>query len=280
MNKAFSKVLAGIFFTTAIIVTINSCKKDEPDTDTQASTDNSICEGEFSRLCPHTNGIAVGDSGVQKDNQLPVPFNGDCYEYYILDTVFPIRMMIVYGDTDGDLHPDIATPCSDGKSRMGVIVARFQSPWGVFPATVIMDLDTLGYEVNGLKFEGIVSLTKTSPLSFHQVVTGGKCSSSTWNILWNSDRTISMNLGDLVNLYDDYSLVSGTASGTNRNGKDFSVDITTALKRTVVCQWISEGAMTIKIQDKKDRTVDYGNGTCDNKATVTIDGNTFEFTLQ
>jgi hypothetical protein len=143
-----------------------------------------------------------------------------------------------------------------------------------------MDLDTLGYEVSGRTFGGKVTLTKTSSSDFTQVVTGGKTSAPGWNVLWNSNRVIMLDELDPLNEYDDYSLIHGTGEGTNRNGKEFSVEIAAPLRREASCRWVSSGTLNIRIKDKKDRSVDYGNGDCDNKAEVTIDGTPFEFTLQ
>jgi hypothetical protein len=76
------------------------------------------------------------------------------------------------------------------------------------------------------------------------------------------------------------SFISGSASGTDRSGKKFTVDINTPLRREMGCRWIVSGVQTITPEGKKARTIDYGDGTCDDKAKVTIDGNTFEFSLQ
>ena len=66
------------------------------------------------------------------------------------------------------------------------------------------------------------------------------------------------------------------------NNKAFSVDIDAGnpLRREMGCRWITKGQQTIKIDGKKDRTVDYGDGTCDNKAKLIIDGNEFEFSME
>ena len=65
------------------------------------------------------------------------------------------------------------------------------------------------------------------------------------------------------------------ASGTNRRGKDYSVQITTPLQyfascgRRVHIPVIGVKQVTV---DGKAYTVDYGDGTCDNLVTVTANG--------
>ena len=270
-----------VLFIFAIVV--NSCKKDRPDNDTQSSVDNSICEGEFSRIFPQTNHIAVNDSGVQKTG-LPVPFNS-CPDYWIdsLDIAngFPITMWMFFGtDNDGDSLYETGCAGSDGKTRQGIIKAVFSGPWHQAGSTVTMYLKN--YYVNSLKFDGSVAVTNNGN-SFTQTVSNGKCTNGTeWTILWSSTRTIAIQVGDTLNPLDDISTVSGNASGTDRNSKEFSVEIDASnpLVKAASCPYIGKGIQTIKLAGKKDRIINYGDGTCDNKAKLTIDGNEFEFTLQ
>jgi hypothetical protein len=281
-NKLFRLLSAGLALFFAVVI-INSCKKERPDTDTQSSVDNSICEGEFSRLLPQTNNIAVGDSGVLKTG-IPVP-SSNCPDYWI-DTAdikngFPITMWMFYGsDNDGDSIYETGCTGNDGKIRQGIVKAVFDGHWNQPGTTVTMYLKN--YFVNGIHFEGTVAVTR-SVNSFAQTVSGGKCSKgSDWSILWNSSRTITINMGDSLNPFDDVCQVTGSASGTDRNSKAFSVDIdpSNPLTREMGCRWITKGMQTIKIDGKKDRTINYGDGTCDNIAKLIIDGNEFEFKLE
>ena len=268
-----------MFTLYLVLCTINSCKKDEPDTETTSVTDNSIAEGEFSRIFPQANGIAVGDSGVQyqKGGQFPIPANY-CPDHWLADTVFPKTMWIEYGaDTTGDGIFDYGCIGNDGKYRKGKIQAVFGSPWSINGYNVTMNL--VDYFVNGIRYEGTISVTKNSPASFTQTVTNGKCTGSGYTISWNSSRTITLTVNPL-DPNADVATIAGTASGTDRNGKTFSVDITTPLRRAMACCWIVSGTMTLKLEGKKDRTIDFGNGTCDNRAKLIIAGNEFEFELE
>ena len=93
--------------------------------------------------------------------------------------------------------------------------------------------------------------------------------------------------GDLtpLNPFDDEFAVYGNANGTNRNGKTFTVNVSSGdpIVRKMSCQWVSDGTFDITPDGLATRTVDFGypnNGACDDKATLTIKGNTFEFTMQ
>lgn len=273
-----------LFLTFLFIVSVNSCKKDRPDTDTQSSVDNSICEGEFSRLFSQTNNIAVNDSGVQimgGDGQL---FRGGCPDPF-LDSVdnangFPKTVFMTYGhDNDGDSICEVACTGLDGKTRRGIIRTVFSAHWSQPGAVVTHYLKN--YYVDGVQFEGVVTMTR-SVTSYTQVVSGGKCTKgSEWTISWNSSRTLTPVWGDTLTTNDDVIFISGSASGTDRQGRAFSVDIDPGnpLKRSI-CPYITQGIQTVKLEGKKDRTINYGDGTCDNIAVLTIDGNEFEFKLQ
>jgi len=284
MKKNPKAVLFSLLVLSLITVLVYSCKKEELDTESQSSVDNSIAEGEFSRIFVETNGIAVGDSGVQFQKGIYLPLPSDsCPKHWWdpTDTAdgYPVTVWFEYGgDTTGDGVFDYACNTPGEKSRKGIIKAVFDTNWTMSGATVTMDL--MDYYVDEIKYEGRLTITRNSSTSFTATVTNGKCTSGSWTILWNCSRTLNINLGDPNVLGDDVSTISGTASGTDRNGETFSVNITTPLRREMACRWVTSGVMTLKLDGKKDRTIDFGNGTCDNDATLTIDGNTFEFDLE
>lgn len=273
-------LLFSAFSCFFIILSLSSCKKEQPDTESQSSVDNSICEGEFSGIFPQVNGIAVGDSGVQKGIYLPSPSNL-CPEHWIdsadIADGFPITMHLEYGaDTTWDGVYDYGCTGSDGKYRKGMIESVFDTSWGTAGVKVTMNL--LNYSVNGVMYEGTISVIKFSPSSFTQTVTNGKISASGWTILWNSTRTITL----YTNPQDpnsDVALITGSANGTDRNGKTFSVEINSPLRKEMSCRWLVSGRLTLTPEGRKSRTVDFGDGTCDNRAKLIIDDNEYEFIL-
>jgi hypothetical protein len=73
--------------------------------------------------------------------------------------------------------------------------------------------------------------------------------------------------------------ISGSNSGIDRNGLRWTSTITSPLVRELNCNWINKGTIVITPEGKPERKVDFGDGTCDNKGTITIEGNYFEFTM-
>ena len=101
-------------------------------------------------------------------------------------------------------------------------------------------------------------------------------------VIWNSDRvrTRTSDNGTPLNLWDDEYSVSGTANGVNAKGKAYTmtIDSNNPLVFYANYQHIVKGSMVIA-SEQKSALLDYGDGTKDNKATVTVNGTIKEITL-
>lgn len=79
---------------------------------------------------------------------------------------------------------------------------------------------------------------------------------------------------------DDVYSISGNWESVNKNGVVKTATITTNLKREWACKYIVSGIIEIS-KDERTATLDFGDGSCDNKATLTdAEGNTKEITLK
>jgi len=76
---------------------------------------------------------------------------------------------------------------------------------------------------------------------------------------------------------DDVILINGFVNA-EFNGDSYSKQITD-LKRIGDCRFIVAGVVTITLNDETVWSIDHGDGTCDNIATVTKDGETYEIDL-
>ena len=81
-------------------------------------------------------------------------------------------------------------------------------------------------------------------------------------------------------IWDDAYLIEGSAWGVNRNGVQYSRTITSPLYIATACPWISKGSVNVVAKDKT-MTINFGgaDAICDNKAIVTINGETKEIIL-
>lgn len=268
------RILLSSVLLVAAVLTIKSCKKDTvADTETVTATDNSICENEFMRLLPTVNSIAIDESGVHRNgsgNQ--VQSNGP--DVYVPDSMnqYPRHMYIDYGT-------GITDPV-DGKVRKGQIICEFDRPFDSMGVVITITFDT--FMVGAIHFEGTTILTRTGVATFTKEVIDGKCSKSTgdpWEILFEANRTITFTSGTNSSSDPQIVTITGTNSGTDRKGNTWTSTITEPIVRDLGCTWITKGKVEITPSTGSMRTIDFGDGTCDNKATILIDGNKFEFSM-
>lgn len=275
MKKLFYLISTLALFTIFAL----QCKKDDLDNETVSATDNALCEGEYSRIMPEVNSIAIGDPGVNGKRLINQKISAGCPTDSInpADTLdgFPVTLYIMYGN---------GCVGNDGKTRSGTLRCVFDSAWDNFYSTVHIYLEN--YYVDGVKFEGNIDVTKDLiNRTYTQVVNNGKCSKSgtdAWEIQWSSTRTVTWVSGYLTPLVnsDDVYEIAGAANGINREGKKFAVNITTPLEKKNSCSYITKGVIEIVPEDKKARVLDYGDGACDNKAKLSIGKNSITITLK
>jgi hypothetical protein len=116
---------------------------------------------------------------------------------------------------------------------------------------------------------------------FNISVSGAIYKANGGTITWNSTRVRTWIAGEstTLNWMDDEYHITGSGNGTSANGTQFNVVITQALHVKLNCPRIVSGTVDITPSGKPTRTLDYGPGTCDYNATVTINGNVYNITL-
>jgi hypothetical protein len=256
------------------ICLLNSCEKENPaDTETTTATDNNLCEGEFLRMLPTVNKIAIDDPGVHRLGYGSGNTVQSCPTVSVnTPNQFPLIMTIDYGTG--------CTDATDGKVRAGRIICEISNGWDSTGTVTTMTLDS--FFVNSIHFEGSLTLTRLGSDTWRKVVANGKCSKTgtePWEILFASDHTITFNAGANNSSQAAIITTTGTNSGTDRKGKTWTSNITSPIIRDMSCSWLTQGTVEITPQSMSTRKVDFGTGTCDNRGTITIDGNSFEFTM-
>jgi hypothetical protein len=281
-NAMRISILSAILLASSLVFNY-SCKKktNEVDTETQSVVDNSICEQEFMQIQPTTNNMAIKTKGTGAQRLAGVTGGCDSLVYLGGDNTYsntanPPRYQFIYNT------------CSaanvDGVVRTGTIQVTFIGKPKLVGSKTIIKL--LGYNVNGLiayKCDSIVVTTLTDTLnpikSFNVKVINGSCVGNGWEIRYACDKTIAVNTNSTLVLSDDVTTVNGTANGTNRNGKNFTVT-TNNITKAASCKWISSGTVDVTPEGLSTRTVDFGNGTCDADATYTVNGQTIKFIMK
>lgn len=266
-----------------------SCKKSDStaqatDTESQTAIDYSICEKEFAQVGPTATNLTIKTKSCPP--RLMQGFSG------VLSTCDTLTW--ISGDTawtspthqDPVYEYDFGT-CGgymfDGIPRTGKWRITFRNG-GVKKqgASLLINfinykLSTVTYSVDSIIFKngGMNNGIYTYTISVYNAV----CTAPTWTITYSSTRSVMVDTKNTTDPSDDeMTIVSGTAQGQNREKRAYSVNITN-LTKPASCKYITKGTVEIAPDKLTPRTINYGDGTCDNKATVTVNGNTFEITL-
>jgi hypothetical protein len=167
--------------------------------------------------------------------------------------------------------------CTDarGNVRKGIIKIEFKGR-RFLPGSSI-STTFVGYSINGIKLEGVrkVETASTSTLEvpkFVITVTGGK---AIWPDGTFIERTV--NLTRTITLATATWTLTGTASGSNREGKTYQMEITKPLVYKRECALSNKVFMAVEgtkvlTTENKQIIIDYGTGTCDKMVTITING--------
>lgn len=247
-------LLLGVFFT--------ACKKEE--NESVASEQIMAAEDQTAANDLYEDVDEQIDEAIETRGGDP---NGNTCPTVTIDPAdgsYPRTMTIDFG-TDG---------CTgvDGRVRKGQIVVNLTDT--LTNAGAVRTATFVDFYVDGAKIEGTRNLTNQGPnangnLSFSRTVVGGKITFPDGEIAsWEANHTVVLIDGaNTPTWLDNVWEVSGNASGVTRNGRAFTSEITTPLLRKRTCRWVVSGVKSITI-DGKTITVDYGDGTCDRKATV------------
>lgn len=102
-------------------------------------------------------------------------------------------------------------------------------------------------------------------------------------VIWNSERTrVKLNGNGTPYIYwDDNYSITGSSNGINARGKAYTIVIDDANPLLIGggYRYFTKGTLTIT-SESKTAVIDYGDGTKDNKATVTVNGVSKEINLK
>ncbi len=189
---------------------------------------------------------------------------------------WPKTMTIDYGE---------GCEIKEGLVKRGKLIIEVSGPRG--SEQLEKTVRFVRYAVNGKVFQGGKKLTFTQE---------GRRGHPTWTvnsrvkihldrettIERNSSKTRIMFSGydTPKRLMDDQFMMVGTTSGVNREGKSYKTEITEPLLNSRSCDWIRKGIISFSVLDESKLELNFGDGECDNLATVTKDGETREIKLK
>ncbi len=260
------------------IITFDSCKKKtEVDNETQSVVDNAICEQQFMSIQPVVNDKGITEKGIKRTTNACETFSiiaGDTTDA-AGDKIYdsgPVTFQIDYGTT--------GCVGSDGVYRTGKINITTPKKWSAFNTQVTVDL--ISYKANNVTYTGQIKISKPDSLTITTEVINGHCTDGTWNIDYACTKTLKQVAGYATKniVADDEFSITGSSNGKNRESRVFTTNITHPLIKKTSCKYITSGTLDLTPDGLKTRTVDFGNGTCDDDATFTLNGQTVSFKLK
>jgi hypothetical protein len=177
------------------------------------------------------------------------------------------------------------TSSGDGIARSGSATYIFSGRLST-PGTVIT-ASFNNYTVAGYQLGGTYSLTNTttgSSLSLTSAVTNGTITypdDSSYS--FSGTKIVTLASGSLTDISSFVFNVTGGYTISNVNsGETLSATITTPLEKKETCRYVDAGVAAFvytKGSLTVDGTLNYGDGTCDNSAVITIGAATKTVTL-
>jgi hypothetical protein len=292
MNNSLKVITA---FGLAVVLSITGCRKKEQtaevDNETQSAVDNAIAEQEYMAVVPTTQSHAINTKGTGAQQRTMAAC--DTLSLMSGDTLWsaPNHVNPTYSMTISNAVCSQNMP--DGRFRTGHIRVRLTGK--IRDAGSMMIIKFFNYQAATISYscDSMVVTTLSSNAaftSFNVKLFNGVCQKgNNWTINYSFDRTITFYPKGNPTGTDPVTLIYGTASGKNRQGRKFDVVVpsSTPLVKLRSCEYISGGILNLTPESYATRTIDYGysispapyNG-CDEDASYTVNGNTVAFKLK
>lgn len=173
---------------------------------------------------------------------------------------------------------DFGTGCTDGLGnvRTGIIRAAFTVPR--MAAGAMTDIQFIDYTLNQVKIEGLyhqtfLGLNTANQPEWAVDIDGSTVYSPGDTLFYLSDRTRTWVSG--FNSSDPGDIrfsISGSASGDRTGELPWIATTLESLTWKYGCRWPVDGVYEVSVTGRPVYQVDFGNGNCDNEATVSGSG--------
>lgn len=283
MNKKLLQPALTLFFL-AFLAT--GCKKYVHENITAASN-SSLAISVYNDVFEQIN--AAVDSSLDEKTTGAWLMNGSLCANVTLapvGTTFPKTLTIDYG---------IECQSIDGVMRAGKIIAVFDGNFEEENTIVNVSFDN--YTAGQHIIAGTDSIVNTGTDSdgnptFSEFIENATIALGSETIRWSAELNRTWTEGDTTNfntdtiggtlglggLTDDVFTLMGNASGNDSRTHPFNLEITEPLMLNSDCKYITSGMLTVSPANFNTGNVDYGDGTCDQQATMEVDGEVFNFT--
>lgn len=258
--------------TTLVFSACNRRDKDR-DNDTELASDNTLFENTYNDVLNMADESSEKNTG---DNLSNFKTASNCATITHDTLSSPKTITIDFGSTN--------CLCNDGRNRRGKVLVNYTGKYRDSGSVHTITFDN--YFVNDNQVMGSKTVSNmgknVSNQSYFNIVVNGLIIKATSgdSIVWSSNRTRTWTNGEssIGDKSDDVYEITGSASGT-KGSTAYTMTIIQPLVKAHACGYISKGIMEVQPSGKLLRTIDFGNGTCDNTAQVTIGGNVYTIIL-
>lgn len=301
MKKNFAFSFHPLFFLIPALLLFNACQKEESDTLTnneeeQAALAIATAEADmefafndvFDNVLGVNGELGIPGAGIfgrfTSRSGLEKTDSTACFSVSVspLQTgVFPKTVTIDFGHG-----------CSTmGHTRSGKITTVYTGRLILPGSSATTHFEN--YTIDDFSVSGSFKITNTATLSlqkqFTVEISDARLTRTDGSyILWSSVRTEKQVEGNATETHkDDIFIITGTGHGQVKTGNFiflWNSKIVEPLMKKFICHWIVKGQVqtlreTLPASSQWQATLDYGNGNCDNKATVTVNGQSREISL-
>ena len=174
---------------------------------------------------------------------------------------------------------------SDGITRSGTITMSLSGLMNEKNNVATMKIEN--YIVDGKKISGTTKITYQGPNSGnnwpkYSIVSEGKIEFADKSVIsyhCESVRLQAEGAGTTIITDDVWRTEIQNASGVNKDGTKWTAKTTKVMIKKGDCKWYNSGTLVITPEKGDVKTIDFGDGTCDNKATLKIGDRTTDITL-
>jgi hypothetical protein len=242
-----------------------------------ATKDDALADKLFSELTDITDEAMRNQDKSYKNMVLDTIFMGPCVTVTLDTLAFPFTITLDFGSEN--------CLCNDNKWRRGKIHVEHSGPYwaaGTVITTTLENYFVNEYQLTGEKVVTNQGLNTAGNPTWTVQVDGQVIKpNGEGTITWVANRMREWSEGHntIFLWWDDVYLISGTHEVVASNGSTLSAVTIQPLEFALNCYWIRSGVVNFQHSDLPLIILDYGDGSCDKYATVTINGSTYEITL-
>jgi hypothetical protein len=182
---------------------------------------------------------------------------------------------------------DWGTGCtnSDGITRSGKVTMSLSGLMSEKNNVATMKIEN--YIVDGMKVSGttkitFVGLNAGNNWPRYSIISEGKIEFADKSIVTYRSESVRLQAEGTrtESITDDvWRTEIHSASGVNKDGTKWTAKTTKVMIKKGDCKWYNSGTFVITPETGDIKTVDFGDGTCDNKATLKVGDKITEITL-